>query len=244
MEGNPFQERFIFLDSSPSSDPPTGYVFMYVEGGVLKTRDDSGTIKTVVRDGDSPTFGRLTVDGGGESFLDLVSSNNGGGTANIFFNGFRFIFQDMAGTNIISIREGAPADSLDLQSTGIADFLNMPTVGGDDIVESGSNSDGSWVKYADGTMKQWGEITTGSDISVNNSIAGGFRSGTNALPLPQNFNNTSYNILSGRTGDDSAFGVDSFSDVVGQAGFVLKRITSGTASSGITLGWLAIGKWK
>lgn len=33
-----------------------------------------------------------------------------------------------------------------------ANFINMPQVGGDPIVESGSNSDGEWVRWADGTQ--------------------------------------------------------------------------------------------
>lgn len=37
--------------------------------------------------------------------------------------------------------------------TGAPDFpMGMPTVGGDPIVESGSNSDGSWTRWADGTQ--------------------------------------------------------------------------------------------
>src|SRR5690554_5910295 len=32
------------------------------------------------------------------------------------------------------------------------DFVSMPTVGGDPIVESGSNSDGEWTRWADGTQ--------------------------------------------------------------------------------------------
>uniref|UniRef100_UPI0025FA2DB5 hypothetical protein n=1 Tax=Methanohalobium sp. TaxID=2837493 RepID=UPI0025FA2DB5 len=31
-------------------------------------------------------------------------------------------------------------------------FTNMPQVGGSPIVESGSNSDGEWVRYADRTQ--------------------------------------------------------------------------------------------
>lgn len=38
--------------------------------------------------------------------------------------------------------------------TGTPDFPNgMPTVAGDPIVESGSNTDGSWTRWADGTQR-------------------------------------------------------------------------------------------
>lgn len=33
-----------------------------------------------------------------------------------------------------------------------ADFIVMPQVGGDPIVESGSNADGEWTRWADGTQ--------------------------------------------------------------------------------------------
>jgi hypothetical protein len=33
-----------------------------------------------------------------------------------------------------------------------ANFSTMPQVGGDPVVESGSNSDGSWTRWADGTQ--------------------------------------------------------------------------------------------
>lgn len=36
--------------------------------------------------------------------------------------------------------------------TGAPDFLAMPSVGGDLVVESGSNTDGEWIKWADGTQ--------------------------------------------------------------------------------------------
>jgi hypothetical protein len=41
------------------------------------------------------------------------------------------------------------------------DFNTMPTVGGDPIVESGSNVDGEYTKFANGTMVCW-KINTGS----------------------------------------------------------------------------------
>ncbi len=36
--------------------------------------------------------------------------------------------------------------------TGGPDFVGMPSVGGDPVVESGSNSDGEWVRWANGTQ--------------------------------------------------------------------------------------------
>ena len=46
------------------------------------------------------------------------------------------------------------ADGLfpDKTSATPQDFTAMPSVGGDPIVESGSNSDGKWTRWADGTQ--------------------------------------------------------------------------------------------
>ena len=45
-------------------------------------------------------------------------------------------------------------DLYDEAGTGAPDFpAGMPTVGGAPIVESGSNSDGSWTRWADGTQR-------------------------------------------------------------------------------------------
>lgn len=49
----------------------------------------------------------------------------------------------MLNTNTIYNRDG----------NGSPDFpAGMPTVGGDPIIESGSNSDGNWTRWADGTQ--------------------------------------------------------------------------------------------
>lgn len=37
--------------------------------------------------------------------------------------------------------------------TGGPDFVGMPSVGGDPVVESGSNTDGEWVRWADGAQQ-------------------------------------------------------------------------------------------
>ncbi len=40
----------------------------------------------------------------------------------------------------------------DEPGTGGPDFVGMPSVGGDPVVASGSNTDGEWVRWADGTQ--------------------------------------------------------------------------------------------
>ena len=52
------------------------------------------------------------------------------------------------------------------------DFPNMPQVGGDPIVESGSNSNGEYTKFADGTLQMWSYKSLSSGETVP---AGGFQ---------------------------------------------------------------------
>jgi len=59
-----------------------------------------------------------------------------------------------------------------------ANFPAMPQVGGDPIVESGSNADGEFTKWADGT------ICMASNASGNSFNTSGRISGSGMLPSP------------------------------------------------------------
>lgn len=55
------------------------------------------------------------------------------------------------------------------------------------IVESGSNDNGSWVKYADGTMEQWGSATfTGAETGTTGSYK--------RITFPQAFANNKFSV--------------------------------------------------
>lgn len=45
----------------------------------------------------------------------------------------------------------------------------MPTSGGDPVVESGSNSDGEWVKWADGTAAAYAALNVDPTVVQKNS---------------------------------------------------------------------------
>ena len=57
------------------------------------------------------------------------------------------------GTDAENVPTTAEADGRYARLSGANAFDTMPAVGGDPIVESGSNSDGGWVKHADGTLE-------------------------------------------------------------------------------------------
>lgn len=76
------------------------------------------------------------------------------------------------------------------------DFNNMPTVGGDPMVESGSNADGEWTRWADGTQV----VTTVREFPLAElSIAqiggtGQWYSDVNNFTFPATFLNTNYAV--------------------------------------------------
>lgn len=53
-------------------------------------------------------------------------------------------------TNVQDAIDETYADSAQLSGGADANFTAMPQVGGDPIIESGSNADGNWTKFADG----------------------------------------------------------------------------------------------
>lgn len=56
------------------------------------------------------------------------------------------------GVGVDDVPKTSQADARYARLSGANDLDTMPTINGDPIVESGSNSDGSWTKWADGTQ--------------------------------------------------------------------------------------------
>jgi hypothetical protein len=87
-------------------------------------------------------YGQLIVSRGGDTILQIVSNFTGklwqrsGNPSNTGGNGSYSDWQE-----IPSLAGGASAN-----------FTAMPQVGGDPIVESGSNADGEWTRWSDGTQ--------------------------------------------------------------------------------------------
>ena len=108
------------------------------------------------------------------------------------------------------------------------------------IVESGSNDNGSWVKFADGTMICYGSF----DLYLDNFVAWGSlysQDYENPLNFPQTF--TSINAcLVENSGNAAAF----ISRVAYNTNGITKlspaRPTASTST--YTFSYIAIGKWK
>ena len=65
----------------------------------------------------------------------------------------------------------------------LANFTAMPQVGGDPIVESGSNADGEWTRWSDGTVVMSGLTTTESCTAIY-SVGGFYNSMTCRFTYP------------------------------------------------------------
>lgn len=119
----------------------------------------------------------------------------------------------------------------------VSEFPTMPTVGGSPIVESGSNTDGEWVRYADGTQVCWNDAAGSADAST--ASAGAWYRGDVSWTFPQAFN--------------VAPTVTSVSTSVGRAGgcgtsitttaTTLSHFSGATSATSTDISGVAIGKW-
>jgi hypothetical protein len=110
------------------------------------------------------------------------------------------------------------------------------------IIESGSNADGSYIKYSDGTMECWNEGSV-TDWAINNAYVSLYQ-GIRSFSFPQEFySDPVANAGRAKWGTGASWVVDTYSStttVTIRAMDVLSRAT-GTA---VEYSWRAIGRWK
>lgn len=108
------------------------------------------------------------------------------------------------------------------------------------VVESGTNDNGSWIKFADGTMICYGSF----DLYLDNFVEWGSlysQDYENPLNFPQTF--TSINTcLVENSGNAAAFISRASFDINGITKISPTRPTTSTAT--YTFSYIAIGKWK
>ena len=121
--------------------------------------------------------------------------------------------------------------------TGAPDFpAGMPTVGGDPVVESGSNSDGEWTRWADGTQECQhitAVVTTATNLSgtadiyrtpyipVNFPVA--FSSPPRMVPFSyENTQNLSWGAsdITPSLTDGGVYGLSCFNNVTTRPGYI------------------------
>ncbi len=129
------------------------------------------------------------------------------------------------------------ADQRFAQLAGTNDFTAMPLVGGDPIVESGSNSDGEWTRWAEGTQLVWSyNIGSQGAGTAFGSIYGS--ADTISWATPATFTNIQSAVASVRTSQRWAACAISGFDVV-------TRQYSHTLTTGLVeTHAAAYGRWK
>jgi len=115
------------------------------------------------------------------------------------------------------------------------------------IVESGSNSNGSWIKYSDGTMMQWGKGPAGVPISTNtvtsNPTVTYYHSHSVVVSFPVSFinNNSVVTWSCGQGSYPTPYYAHSIS-TTGFSYYVSSLMANDSMSAGIH--WEAKGRWK
>jgi len=107
-------------------------------------------------------------------------------------------------------------------------------------VSSGSNEKGSWIKFANGTIVQWGKVTKDCEITAAFPIIGGFKSANWDTDLPVPFANTGWSITATPIHED-AFSVNTIVLEDGKFGYFFTSIVSVPGSADRSFYWKAIG---
>lgn len=117
-----------------------------------------------------------------------------------------------------------------------ADYVNK------NIVSSGSNANGNWIKYSDGTMICYGSI----NIVANESRSAGglsYYSGATTITLPQTFIDTNYKSQSTVEMANMNYFAQSYIDTVSTSQIIISFVSTGQNETR-NIHYIAIGRWK
>lgn len=112
------------------------------------------------------------------------------------------------------------------------DYTEMPQVNNSPIVESGSNSDGEWTRWADGTQICRVFINNNSDI--------------NSWTFPKEFNSSAYRLGGSALNSNSSVHSAKFDSRTTTSVDTLLTFANGSDTGFSTLDYtvFAIGSWK
>lgn len=113
------------------------------------------------------------------------------------------------------------------------------------IVESGSNDNGSWVKYSDGTLIQYGNVTKSINIKNKSNSSGWYYDDGYIINFPINFSDTNYFVdINAATGGLIVLNIYSITNY--QNSICEFNLSSNIEynNSNYKFRWFAIGRWK
>lgn len=115
-----------------------------------------------------------------------------------------------------------------------------------DIFDMGSNANGNWIKYSDGTMECWGSKTF-SNLAVTTATGSAFYANSVSTPMgnfPQTFIEApKFMVTCNCPSDYALVTATTLPTTTNLPQINTFRFTSGTVTS-ITYNWNAKGKWK
>jgi hypothetical protein len=106
--------------------------------------------------------------------------------------------------------------------------------------DHGSNANGSWERFADGTMRQWG--TSVKNLIINISGLGGTRTAGVSEDLPISFVNASYDIVC-NTATIKSLSCTSYPSSASQF-IILHWAVTSQAAADLTTNFIATGRWR
>lgn len=112
------------------------------------------------------------------------------------------------------------------------------------IVESGSNDNGSWVKFADGTMICGGQISQTLTRATQRSGCGGYRTSGVTVNFPTAFIETPQLSLLDTSSTDFSLNCRSSSVNTSYFNVFWYAINSNSSQLNYKADYIAIGKWK
>lgn len=145
----------------------------------------------------------------------------------------KIIFEDLPSTNT-----PINATNLNLLQTNVETAINS-------VVESGSNDNGSWIKYSDGTLVQYGNVTKSINIKTISNSTGWYYDDGYAIVFPIKFVDTNY-FVEVKSALGSLITLNVYSITNYQNSLCEFNLSSNVeySNSSYKFRWFAIGKWK
>ncbi len=114
----------------------------------------------------------------------------------------------------------------------------------DGIIESGSNANGNYIKFSDGTLIQWNSMTV-QDQAMSSSYGSAYQ-GSRVITFPVDFYDTNYSPHCSHFlyGTGASWG--SVANKVSKSQMTIRGMDfySRTTGTNCHISWMAIGKWK
>lgn len=130
---------------------------------------------------------------------------------------------------------GEARAGLGLKNGAIFDVVgNVGSGGGTAIIERGQNSNGAYTLYADGTLIQWGSMSTAAIAS------GDYAGKTITFPVQFFDNSYGFSAVAQPTASNDHYGIIGYSSRL--AGSIGAVIRNNAAAQAFNVAWIAIGR--